>query len=122
MSSSDEKVLRRTTTSISHHIDGYHDPTDDPSRHHPQDEDTRTPTPVNDSLDSAEKGSIKRVRSRKGSYVPPEVRVWKDDIVTFDTKDDSQNPMNWPYRHKVFVTLLFGLTTMSTCCEVLFRF
>lgn len=123
MSNSDGKLLHRTTTaaSISHHIDGYHDPTDDPSRHHPQDEETGSNTPIYQSSDQVEKGTFKLVHSRKESYVAPEIRVWKNDIITFDTKDDPQNPMNWPYRKKIIVTMLFGLTTMSTLFLYLYR-
>jgi DHA1 family multidrug resistance protein-like MFS transporter len=43
--------------------------------------------------------------------IPAEERPWKNDIVTFDSKDDPQNPKNWSYRRKAFVTMLFGLTT-----------
>lgn len=34
----------------------------------------------------------------------PETREWKDNIVTFNSKDDPENPQNWPYRKKVLVT------------------
>ena len=42
-------------------------------------------------------------RGRSSSGKPPqdpETRQWKDDIVTFNSSDDPDNPKNWTYRHK----------------------
>ncbi|KZT61632.1 MFS general substrate transporter [Calocera cornea HHB12733] len=53
-------------------------------------------------------------RRRKGEDVPPEERDWVDDVVTFDSKTDPQNPKNWSLRRKGMATMLFGLTTMCS--------
>lgn len=45
------------------------------------------------------------------SSMPPAERPWENDIVTFDSEDDPQNPKNWSYGRKAFVTMLLGLTT-----------
>ena len=49
-----------------------------------------------------EKGQLKK-RDRAATQttqpsIDPETREWKDDIITFDSKDDPANPKNWPYR------------------------
>jgi len=54
---------------------------------------------------------IDRSQTRSFSTIPVEELPWKDDIVTFDSQDDPQNPKNWSLRRKAFVTMLFGLTT-----------
>ncbi|EIM92287.1 MFS general substrate transporter [Stereum hirsutum FP-91666 SS1] len=59
----------------------------------------------------------KRERSRIDEIqadLPPEERRWKDDIVTWDSKDDPENPQNWSYSYKVIVTVLFGMITMCS--------
>ncbi|GHJ84329.1 hypothetical protein NliqN6_0731 [Naganishia liquefaciens] len=50
----------------------------------------------------------------EGGVSDPRTRKWKDDIVTFNTKDDPDNPKNWSYRRKVLITMLFGTTTMCS--------
>lgn len=58
--------------------------------------------------DDLEKGSVKPAGTPTGpgdppgrtlskvptSQIPPEERKWKDDLVTFDTRDDPANPKN----------------------------
>jgi hypothetical protein len=66
-----------------------------------------------------EKGNNVRQRKRaetqaSGKWQDPETRAWKDDIVTFNSKDDPENPQNWPYRRKVTVVALYGMTTMCS--------
>ncbi|BGP63206.1 hypothetical protein NBRC10512v2_004543 [Rhodotorula toruloides] len=56
-----------------------------------------------DGLDDAEKG----LRSRKGAG-------WKNDVVTFDSKDDPANPKNWTFRRRYFLVALLGMTTMCS--------
>ena len=51
------------------------------------------------------------------SSMHPAERPWENDIVTYDSEDDPQNPKNWSYGRKAFVTMLFGLTTS---CAYLF--
>lgn len=50
--------------------------------------------------------------TRSQSHVPAEEREWKDDIVTFDTRDDPANPKNWSQRRKISATFLYGMSTM----------
>ncbi|KIM78033.1 hypothetical protein PILCRDRAFT_76019 [Piloderma croceum F 1598] len=57
---------------------------------------------------------MRKSRTRSLCTISAEERPWKNDIVTFDSKDDPQNPKNWSYRRKAFVTMLFGLTTMCS--------
>ena len=81
-----------------------------------------------------ERSATEASRQRKD----PESRAWKDDvrsglspatsgasraltaiptirqIVTFDSADDPANPKNWTFRHKTFIVMLFGMTTMSS--------
>lgn len=52
--------------------------------------------------------------AEKGQAISPQDRSWKDDIVTFDSKDDPQNPKNWSYNRKVLTTFLYGSTTMCS--------
>lgn len=81
-----------------------------------------------DGLDEAEKG----LRSRKGApteeaekrasrnssdgekSADPATRRWKNDVVTFDSKDDLANPKNWSFRRRYFLVALLGLTTMCS--------
>ncbi|BGO92279.1 hypothetical protein NBRC10512_001176 [Rhodotorula toruloides] len=82
-----------------------------------------------DGLDDAEKG----LRSRKGAGVEdgekrrsskeggggepsrdPVTRQWKNDVVTFDSKDDPANPKNWTFRRRYFLVALLGMTTMCS--------
>lgn len=82
-----------------------------------------------DGLDDAEKG----LRSRKGAGVEdgekrrsskeggggelsrdPATRQWKNDVVTFDSKDDPANPKNWTFRRRYFLVALLGMTTMCS--------
>ncbi|KAK9894126.1 MFS general substrate transporter [Cystobasidium minutum MCA 4210] len=87
----------------------------------------RPPKTEGQKLDAsqAEKGEAglrRRTRTRTGTGLStssasrknPETRAWKDNIVTFDSPDDPANPKNWPYRRKVFITMLMGLTTMCS--------
>jgi hypothetical protein len=50
-------------------------------------------------------------RTKSSRTLTPEERQWRDDVVTFDSADDPQNPKNWSYRRKAFVTMLFGVTS-----------
>ena len=50
-------------------------------------------------------------RTKSPRTFTPEERQWGNDVVTFDSTDDPQNPKNWSYRRKAFVTMLFGLTS-----------
>ncbi|GAA6006447.1 MFS transporter [Rhodotorula paludigena] len=52
---------------------------------------------------------VKRDKSRD-----PETREWKDDVVTFDSKDDPANPKNWTMRRRYLLVALLGFTTMSS--------
>ncbi|GEM08011.1 MFS multidrug transporter [Rhodotorula toruloides] len=81
-----------------------------------------------DGLDDAEKG----LRSRDGAgadvgekrrseergdgeqSLDPATRKWKNDVVTFDSKDDPANPKNWTFRRRYFLVALLGLTTMCS--------
>ncbi|BGP32950.1 hypothetical protein JCM10296v2_004736 [Rhodotorula toruloides] len=82
-----------------------------------------------DGLDDAEKG----LRSRKGAgaeegekrrssnedsggeqSMDPATRQWKNDVVTFDSKDDPANPKNWTFRRRYFLVALLGMTTMCS--------
>jgi hypothetical protein len=54
---------------------------------------------------------IDRSQTRSFDTIPAKELPWKNDIVTFDSEDDPQNPKNWSLRRKAFVTMLFGLTT-----------
>ncbi|KAF8494535.1 major facilitator superfamily domain-containing protein [Gautieria morchelliformis] len=56
----------------------------------------------------------KSLKGRHSDKISPELRSWPDDIVSFDSKNDPQNPKNWSSRKKVFVTMLFGMTTMCS--------
>jgi hypothetical protein len=38
---------------------------------------------------------------------------WTCSQITFDTRDDPNNPKNFPYLEKVRITMLYGLCTMS---------
>ncbi|KAF2475445.1 MFS general substrate transporter [Lindgomyces ingoldianus] len=40
--------------------------------------------------------------------------VVDDNLIDFDGPDDPYLPLNWPFRHKVVVTLLYSLCTMGT--------
>lgn len=44
----------------------------------------------------------------------PKTREWENDVVTWDSDDDPENPMNWPRSKKMRVTMLMGITTMSS--------
>jgi hypothetical protein len=102
-----------------HHIDMSHPP-DDEELHDPIDSAAYTPrrsssgqtiqyeTVVEKDMEGA---IIDKSRTRSFSTIPAEKLPWKNDIVTFDSKDDPQNPKNWSFRRKAFVTVLFGLTT-----------
>jgi hypothetical protein len=57
---------------------------------------------VNKDLEADTKSSHK---------VPPEELLWENDVVTYDSIDDPQNPRNWSIRRKAFVTMLLSLTT-----------
>jgi MFS transporter, DHA1 family, multidrug resistance protein len=107
-------ALRRVPTD---HVDACHLPDDD-ERHDPRTEPptgattpTRPGTPSHgdpasrhfseertlaDRGADAEKGGVRR-RSKsepKQCQLPPEERAWEDDIVTFDSKTDPENPKN----------------------------
>ncbi|CAD6588223.1 MAG: hypothetical protein CYPHOPRED_004316 [Cyphobasidiales sp. Tagirdzhanova-0007] len=111
---------------------GDHHPLDDEDveREVPQQDDSSDQTvgreereglstgPGKDVSNQAEKGQFRR-RNRSTTETGqqsrnPETRKWKDDIITFDSRDDPANPKNWPYSRKVFVTGLYGMTTMSS--------
>jgi hypothetical protein len=105
-----------------HHIDTSHPPDDD-ELHDPIDSVAHTPRRSSShqtipdvqhervSEKDMESAMMRRSRTRSLCTTPAEERPWKNDIVTFDSKDDPQNPKNWSYRRKAFVTMLFGLTT-----------
>jgi len=102
-----------------HHIDTSHPP-DDEELHDPLDSVAHTPRHSSSgqtiqhervSEKDVEGAMMRKSRTRSLCTIPAEERPWKNDIVTFDSKDDPQNPKNWSYRHKAFVTMLFGLTT-----------
>ncbi|KAK4687592.1 MFS transporter, DHA1 family, multidrug resistance protein, partial [Tremellales sp. Uapishka_1] len=62
---------------------------------------------------SRTRGTIsRRSGSGKDVWQDPKTRKWKDDIVTFNTTDDPENPKNWPPRKKLRVLILYGLSTM----------
>lgn len=67
-----------------------------------------------DGLSAAEKGKNNMRRRRADSKGPPETREWPDNVVAFDNKADPQNPKNWSPRRKTVMTMLFGLSTMSS--------
>jgi hypothetical protein len=52
-----------------------------------------------------------RFKTKSSSALGPEEQLWDNDIVTFDSKDDPQNPKNWSPRRKALVIMLFGLTS-----------
>jgi hypothetical protein len=52
-----------------------------------------------------------RAGPKPSSAMSREEGQWKNGIVTFDSKADPQNPKNWSYGRKAFVTMLLGLTT-----------
>ena len=95
---------------------GDHHPLDDEDveREVPQQDDSSDQTvgreereglstgPGKDVSNQAEKGQFRR-RNRSTTETGqqsrnPETRKWKDDIITFDSRDDPANPKNWPYR------------------------
>lgn len=108
-----------------HHIDTVH-PGDEERYDPPEESRAATPRPSSDhtlrdvennATSNAEKraqgstvNSDLRLRTRS-SNVPAEIREWKNDIVTYDSKTDPENPKNWTFKRKCFVTALFGLTT-----------
>ncbi|EIM90804.1 MFS general substrate transporter [Stereum hirsutum FP-91666 SS1] len=50
-----------------------------------------------------------------GGYLPGrEERTWQDNIVTWDSPDDPQNPQNWSSSYKILVTILYGSITMCS--------
>jgi MFS transporter, DHA1 family, multidrug resistance protein len=102
--------LRRIPTD---HVDACHLPDDD-ERHHPSSElPTGAATPVRRhssdrpsdertladeaNKNDLEKGARRRTREQEKGRIPPEERAWEDDIVTFDSKTDPQNPKNVSY-------------------------
>lgn len=117
---------------VSNHIDSSHIP-DDQERHVP-------PTPSLPSSPAEERDfeaqphdveKNLRKKSSSNDYSSPETRHWPDDIVTFDSKTDLENPKNvsvspftyinsttltltpkWSFRKKAVVTMLLGMTTM----------
>jgi hypothetical protein len=47
-----------------------------------------------------------------------------DNVIDFEGPEDPYNAMNWPFRKKVFVTMLYSFCTMcttwaSTMCVIL---
>ena len=54
-----------------------------------------------------------RQRRVPTSQIPAAERDWPEDIVSFDSRQDRENPKNWPIRHKYAVTMMFGLTTSA---------
>jgi hypothetical protein len=103
------------------HIDTSHPP-DDEERHDPIDSVVPTPRPSSSpetiadgqqekDQDTNLEAAKRRSRTTSLCTIPPEERPWRNDIVTFDSKDDPQNPKNWSFGRKASVTMLFGLTT-----------
>ncbi|ORX40117.1 major facilitator superfamily domain-containing protein [Kockovaella imperatae] len=42
----------------------------------------------------------------------PKTREWENDVVGWDSPEDTSNPMNWPKGKKIRTTLLLGVNTM----------
>jgi hypothetical protein len=98
-----------------HNIDILHSPNDE-DLHHPI--DNPGPTSWPSSSPQQEKHHMEKDLEGVGMQRldtklsnTPEEKLWEDDIVTFDSKDDPQNPKNWSYGRKASVTMLFGLTS-----------
>lgn len=83
---------------------------------HDRDADTEQSRDATDlELGVTAEGDLKRRKTEKNqSDVAAEHRDWADNVVMFDSKTDPANPKNWPFRRKVAITLLFGITTMCS--------
>jgi len=59
---------------------------------------------------------LNRQATNSGQYYPGEDEKhdpgkWPNNLVGWDSEDDPANPINWPIKKKIWVTLLLGFTT-----------
>ncbi|GAA6051976.1 hypothetical protein NBRC10513_002600 [Rhodotorula toruloides] len=65
-------------------------------------------------VDEGEKRRSNKEDSGGEQLTDPATRQWKNDVVTFDSKDDPANPKNWTFRRRYFLVALLGMTTMCS--------
>jgi hypothetical protein len=56
---------------------------------------------------------MEHIDSRFESHEPEDPGKWPNNIVTWHGEKDLENPMNWPVRRKIRITIMLGLTTMG---------